>query len=100
MDTSEIDSSILSAIGEHRTKVAMVIVRVADAVRHGLPPGDEVISRRIEAHVHDSRLAAQGDKKTGASARLGARLRIHGAGNLFPRREIFEQNLWSQARQL
>lgn len=66
MNTPEIDSVILSAVGEHWTKVAMVIVRVADALSDGLPPGDEgyeVISRRIEALVHDGRLSAQGDTK-------------------------------------
>lgn len=66
MNTSEIDSAILSAVGEHWTKIAMVIARVADTVSHDLPPGDEgyeVISRRIEALVHDGRLLAQGDTK-------------------------------------
>jgi len=66
MNTPEIDSVILSAVGERWTKVAMVIVRVADALSDGLPPGDEgyeVISRRIEALVHDGPLAAQGDTK-------------------------------------
>lgn len=66
MNTSQIDSVILSAVGEHWTKVAMVIVRVVDAVSHDLPRGDEgyeVISRRIEALVHDGRLVAQGDTK-------------------------------------
>jgi hypothetical protein len=66
MNTSEIDSVILSAVGEHWTKIAMVIARVVDAVSHDLPPGDggyEVISQRIEALVHDGRLLAQGDTK-------------------------------------
>jgi Protein of unknown function len=66
MKTSQIDSLILSTVGEHWTKVAMVIARVADAMSHGLPPGDEryeVISRRIEALVQDGRLVAQGDPK-------------------------------------
>jgi hypothetical protein len=64
MNTSEIDSAILVAVGEHWTKIAMVIAKVVDAVSHDLPPGDEgyeVISRRIEALVHDGRLLAQGD---------------------------------------
>jgi hypothetical protein len=64
VDTSRIDTAILSAVGQQWTKVAMVIVRVADAMSHDLPPGDqryEVISRRIEALVHDGRLVAQGD---------------------------------------
>jgi hypothetical protein len=66
MNTSEIDSVILSAVREHWTKTAMVIARVVDGVSHDLPPGDEgyeVISRRIEALVHDGRLLAQGDTK-------------------------------------
>jgi hypothetical protein len=66
MNNVAIDSIILSAVGEHWTKVAMVIVRVADAMSHTLPTGDgdyEVISRRIEALVHDGRLVAQGDTK-------------------------------------
>jgi Protein of unknown function len=66
MNTSQIDSVILSVVGEHWTKVAMVIARVANAMGHDLPPGDEgheVTSRRIEALVHDGRLAAQGDTK-------------------------------------
>ena len=64
MNTSEIDSEILSVVGEHWTKIAMVIARVAHAMGHDLPPPDEgyeVISRRIEALVHDGRLLAQGD---------------------------------------
>jgi len=63
MNTSEIDSAILQAVGERWTKIAMVIARVVDAVRHDLPEheGYEIISRRIEALVHDGRLLAQGD---------------------------------------
>jgi hypothetical protein len=66
MNSSQIDSVILSIVGEHWTKVAMVIARVENAMGHDLPPGDEgyeVISGRIEALVHDGRLAAQGDTK-------------------------------------
>jgi hypothetical protein len=66
MNKPVIDSIILSAVGEHWAKVAMVIAKVADALRHDLPPGDEgydVISRRIETLVHDGRLVAQGDTK-------------------------------------
>jgi hypothetical protein len=43
-----------------------MVIAVVDAMSHGLPPGDEgyeVISRRIEALVHDGRLAAHGDTK-------------------------------------
>ena len=65
MNTSEIDSAILQAVGERWTKIAMVIARVVDAVRQDLPEheGYEIISRRIEALVHDGRLLAQGDTK-------------------------------------
>jgi hypothetical protein len=65
MNMSEIDSAILQAVGERWTKIAMVIARVVDAVRHDLPEheGYEIISRRIEALVHDGRLLAQGDTK-------------------------------------
>jgi Protein of unknown function len=65
MNTSEIDSAILQAVGERWTKIAMVIARVVDAVRHDMPEheGYEIISRRIEALVHDGRLLAQGDTK-------------------------------------
>jgi len=66
MNTSQIDSVILSAVGEHWTKVAMVIARVVDAMSRDLPPGDEgyeVISGRIGALVHDGLLSAQGDTK-------------------------------------
>ena len=63
MNTSEIDSANLRAVGERWTKIAMVIARVVDAVRHDMPEheGYEIISRRIEALVHDGRLLAQGD---------------------------------------
>jgi hypothetical protein len=66
MDTLQIDSFILSAVGEHWTKVAMVIARVEKAMSHDLPleeEGYEEISRRIEALVLDGRLVAQGDTK-------------------------------------
>jgi len=66
MNTSQIDSIILSAVGEHWTKVVMVIARVVDAMSRELPSGDEsyeVISRRIEALVRHGRLAARGDTK-------------------------------------
>src|ERR1700757_175960 len=41
MNTSQIDLVILSVVGEHWTKVAMVILRVVNATGHDLPPGDE-----------------------------------------------------------
>jgi hypothetical protein len=67
MNTSQIDSVILSAVAERWTKVAIVIARVVRAMDHDLPAGDEgceVISRRIAALVHDGRLAARGDIKS------------------------------------
>ena len=73
MNTSQIDSVILSVVGEHWTKVAMVIARVANAMGHDLPPGDEgyeEISRRIEALVDDGRLAAQGNIKNWRSSEV------------------------------
>jgi uncharacterized protein DUF3658 len=66
MNWAQIDSAILSVVGEHWTKVAMVIARAADAMSGDLSAGDqgyEVISRRIEVLVHDGHLAAQGDTK-------------------------------------
>jgi len=66
MNSSRIDSVILSEVGPRWTKVARVIARVVDAMSRDLPPGDEgyeVISQHIEALVHDGRLAAQGDTK-------------------------------------
>jgi hypothetical protein len=66
MNTSEIDSVILSVVREQWTKVAMVIARVVKAMSHDLPHGEkgyEVISQRIEALVRDGRSAAQGDTK-------------------------------------
>jgi hypothetical protein len=66
MNTSEIDSAILQAVGERWTKIAMVIARVVDAVGHELSPEPEIyeiISRRIEALVHDGHLLAQSDTK-------------------------------------
>jgi hypothetical protein len=72
MNTSEIDSAILQAVGERWTKIAMVIARVVDAVRHDLPEheGYEIISRRVEALVHDGRLLAQGDTKNWRSSEV------------------------------
>jgi len=79
MNTSEIDSVILSVVGERWKKTAMLIARVADALSHGLPPGDEgyeLISRRVEALVNEGRLAAQGDT---ALQRGALKARIHAA---------------------
>lgn len=66
MNDPKIDSIILLAVGEHWTKVAMVIARVAAAISRDLPPGDEgyeAISRRIESLVGEGLLAVQGDPK-------------------------------------
>jgi hypothetical protein len=69
MSEHAIDEAILSLLhaGNGRwKKVAMVIVRVADAMGNDLPEGDEgykLVARRIEALVSEGRLVAQGDIK-------------------------------------
>jgi len=66
MNSLQIDAIILSTLGRNWTKVAMVIARVVEAIGRDLPSGDEgceIISRRLDALVHDGRLAAQGDTK-------------------------------------
>jgi len=66
MNTSRIDEAILSAVGEHWTKVAMVMGRVVHAIGTELPTGDEgceVISEHIEVLVRAGRLEAQGNTK-------------------------------------
>jgi hypothetical protein len=66
MNESRIDETILSNVGAHWTKVAMVIVSVADAMGRELPTGNEryqMVSKHIEALVSDGRLVAQGDTK-------------------------------------
>jgi sirohydrochlorin ferrochelatase len=58
--------SLLSASNGRWKKVAMVIIRVADAMGNDLPEGEanyQVVARRIEALVSDGRLVAQGDIK-------------------------------------
>ncbi len=61
--TMRIDEAILNAAGDNWTKVAMVIVKVAEAVDGQLPDDGRahVIAQRIEALVLDGRLAAQGN---------------------------------------
>ena len=66
MITSRIDSAILSALGRHWTKVALVISRAESALSRDLPARDEryeVIASRVEALVREGHLAAQGDIK-------------------------------------
>jgi hypothetical protein len=63
MNTSQIDTAILSAVGDRWTKVAMVIAVSADAMHPGLQPDDqecEAIARRIETLVRNGQLEAQG----------------------------------------
>jgi hypothetical protein len=58
--------SLLSAANGRWKKVAMVIVRVADAMGYDSPEGDdgyELVARRIEALVSEGRLVAQGNIK-------------------------------------
>jgi hypothetical protein len=66
MNTSRIEDAIIFAVGDHWTKVAMVIAKVADAMGGDLPSedeGGEVISEHIEALVRAGRLEAQGNTK-------------------------------------
>jgi hypothetical protein len=66
MNTSRIEEAILSAVGEHWTKVAMVIGKVSDAMGTDLPTRDEryqLISDRIEVLVRAGRLEVQGTTK-------------------------------------
>jgi hypothetical protein len=66
MNAGKIDSLILSSVGKHWKKVAMVIVAVAKAVHGDLPADDETyqsISERIQALVSEGRIVAQGDTK-------------------------------------
>jgi hypothetical protein len=63
-----IDGAILSllSVNGRWKKVAMVIVRVADAMGNDLPEGDdglELVARRIEGLVSEGRLVVQGDIK-------------------------------------
>jgi hypothetical protein len=58
--------SVLSAVNGRWQKVAMVIVRVADAIGNDLPEGDDgyqLVGRRIEALVSEGSLVARGNIK-------------------------------------
>jgi len=64
MTVPRIDDAILAAVGEHWTKVSMVIAKVEKAMNGTLPSGDErlqVISDRIENLVASGSLASQGN---------------------------------------
>ena len=64
MSDSTIDEAILSFVGLHWRKVAIVIATVADKKNGDLPQGDDsyqVVARRIEALADDGRLEAQGN---------------------------------------
>ncbi|MGB2898327.1 MAG: hypothetical protein WBB89_03605 [Candidatus Acidiferrum sp.] len=68
MSDQAIDGVILSllSIDGRWKKVAMVIIRVADAMGNDLPEGDDgyqLVARRIEALVSEGHLAAQGNIK-------------------------------------
>jgi hypothetical protein len=66
MNESRIEETILSAVGARWTKVAMVVVKVADAMGRDLPTRNEryeMVSKYIGALVNDGRLAARGDMK-------------------------------------
>jgi hypothetical protein len=64
MIESRIEETILSVVGARWMKVAMVLVKAADAM--GLGHEDEhyeMISARVEALVKDGRLEAQGNTR-------------------------------------
>jgi hypothetical protein len=69
MSDQAIDGAILfllPAVDGRWKKVAMVIVRVAEAMDNDLPEGEDgyqMVARRIKALVSEGRLAAQGDIK-------------------------------------
>ncbi len=80
MEPSQIDRTILSEVGERWMKVAKVIGRVLETIGSDLPPGDEgcdVISRRIEALVHEGQLAAQGDTRNWRFSEVRLRTQSH-----------------------
>jgi hypothetical protein len=61
---TQIRDAILLAVGERWTKVAKVILRVADDIGQGLPSGDEgynVIAGEIAALVRAGRLISRGN---------------------------------------
>jgi len=67
MAESSTDDAILSVVGARWMKVAMVLVKAADALGLGLPEEDEpyeIISARVEALVEDGRLEAQGNTRS------------------------------------
>jgi hypothetical protein len=60
----QIDEVILSVTEAPWRKVALVIVKVTDAIGGGLPEGDagcDLVAKRIEILVRGGRLLAQGD---------------------------------------
>ena len=66
MTESKIDEAILSVVGARWMKVAMALVKAADAIGLGLPDEEEpyeMIAARLEALVRDGRLEAQGNTK-------------------------------------
>jgi len=67
MSDHAIDEAIFSVLSDGRwKKVAMLIVRVADAMGKDLPEGDdgyELVAQRIGFLVSEGRLAAQGNIK-------------------------------------
>ncbi|MDP9337548.1 MAG: hypothetical protein M3P45_01630 [Acidobacteriota bacterium] len=64
MIDTQIRDAILFAVGERWTKVAKVILRVADAIGRDLPSGDEgynAIAGEIAALVRAGRLISRGN---------------------------------------
>ena len=73
MNTSRIEDAILFAVGDHWTKVAMVIAKVAVAMGGDLPSGEEgceAISEHIEVLICAGRLEAQGNTKNWRSSEV------------------------------
>jgi len=66
MSNSQIHDAILFAVGDRWTKVAKVIVKVADTLAQDLPRGNkgyQVIAGEIGALVRVGRLTARGNIK-------------------------------------
>lgn len=64
LSDSQIDEAILSVAETSWRKIALVISKVANAMRNDLPEGDvgyNLVAKRIEILVRDGRLLAQGD---------------------------------------
>jgi hypothetical protein len=66
MIESRIEEAVFSVVGARWMKVALVLVKAADAMGRDLPNGNEryeMVSARVEALVKDRRLEARGNTK-------------------------------------